>query len=624
MTDKIRILFLSANPRNSSWIGVDEEARAIFEQLERGPKRDFFELFKYPALRPGDLQNLLMKHEPHIVHFSGHGSESERIILEGAGGKGKQIKTEGLVDVFRLYSDHVRIIVLNACLTKEQAVALTEVIDYTIGIDRIIGDEAAVKFAGAFYLALSYGKPIQKAFDSAKAELRFQDVRRSKGIELHTRNLPDQIIAFPFGASGDAAILRAALQDLIENTASEENTRLIRKAVLDGSVILGQEDVAEGAPKILQSTKVIGSGTALRAEVDPLTYNRLQERIFPPPPGLGPPVPGLIVIGREDSLATVKGLLKTSSPEEPDLNLTVVRGWPGVGKTTLVGVLGRDPEVLEAFPHGVLWTALERGPELMSKLADWGRILGTDELLRTPTVDEAVVKLAALLKHRRMLLIVDDIWEASDAVPFLKAATKTQCAVLATTRLTEVAEDLSRHEERIHVLPVLTEANSLILLRYLAPWPVKQHPEECRQLVTDLGYLPLALHVAGKLLKTQAKLGFSVVDLINGIREGGQILEESAPIDYRTGKAFPPTVKTLLQKSTDALDDFSRGCFAYLGVFAPKPATFNVAAMKAVWQTEDPEPVVRKLVGHGLLEPVGPSRFQMHELLVKHARSLLH
>jgi hypothetical protein len=31
---------------------------------------------------------------------------------------------------------------------------------------------------------------------------------------------------------------------------------------------------------------------------------------------------------------------------------------------------------------------------------------------------------------------------------------------------------------------------------------------------------------------------------------------------------------------------------------------------------------VRQLVGHGLLEPVGRGRFQMHRILVDHARSL--
>jgi len=259
----------------------------------------------------------------------------------------------------------------------------------------------------------------------------------------------------------------------------------------------------------------------------------------------------------------------------------------------------------------------------MTKFADWGRALGTDDLLRTPTIEEAIIKLTALLRHRRMLLIVDDIWQASDAVPFLRVAGQTKCAVLATTRLTEVADELSPNEERIYVLPVLTEANSIILLRYLAPDPVDQYPDECRELVSDLGYLPLALHVAGRVLKAEAKLGLNVVELITSIREGAKFLEETAPINYKTDGTVPLTVQALLNKSTEILDELTRDCFAYLGPFAPKPATFDAAAMKAVWQVDDPAPIIRKLVAHGLLEPVGASRFQMHELLVKHAKSLL-
>jgi hypothetical protein len=625
VTEKIKILFLSANPPNTKWIRVDEEAREVHENLRHGPQRDSFELHLHPAVRAGDLQPLLMEYEPHIVHFSGHSSHATKIIFEGGGGKGKQIKTKALVNVFRLYSHHVRMVVLNACLTDSQAEALTQVIDCAVGIDRIIGDQAAVKFAGAFYLALSYGKTIRNAFDSAQAQLDMLDLPRSKGLQLFTRTEKDTtIIDFSRSRESKAGPLQLALQDLIANNSGDEKTRLVRAAVLDGSLILDQgEEVAEGALRIFESTNAVGSGKASRAEVGLTTYHRLQEKIFPPPPGLAPPVPGLIVIGREESLSLVKSLLRTPSPANSDLNLTVVRGWPGVGKTTLVGVLGRDPEVLKAFPDGVLWTALERGPELMTKLADWGRTLGTDDLLRTPTVEEGIVKLAALLRHRRLLLIVDDIWKASDAVPFMRAATQSRCAMLATTRLTKVADELCSDGKRVHILPVLTEENSIILLRYLAPEPVDQYPEECRELVSDLGYLPLALHVAGRLLKAEAKMGLSVVDLIAGIREGAKFLKESAPLDYKSEGSTRPSVHALLMKSTDSLDEFTRDCFAFLGPFAPKPATFDAAAMKDVWQVDDPAPVIRKLVAHGLLEPVGASRFQMHELLVKHANSLL-
>ena len=61
--------------------------------------------------------------------------------------------------------------------------------------------------------------------------------------------------------------------------------------------------------------------------------------------------------------------------------------------------------------------------------------------------------------------------------------------------------------------------------------------------------------------------------------------------------------------------------FAMLGVFAPKPATFDLPAMAAVWDIGDAKPHARVLVERGLLEPIGGGRFQMHALLVMYAKS---
>ncbi len=634
MGEKIRILFLSANPPNTGRILVDVEEHAISEKLRQGSVRDNFELFKYSALRAGDLQQHLMNHRPHIVHFSGHGDQdSQEIIVRGERGGSKRLKTKALVEVFNLYRHHVRLIVLNACLTRPAAEALSEVVDYTVGIAKYIGDRAAIKFAGAFYLALSHDMTVPQAFASAMAELKIADARRTGKLELMVRKGIDETKPSPWPVSAPALApekvkaaldqmekVKTALEHLIAGTQTPEETNLVRRQVLDSSLTLEQtEDAAEGEVSVVAPAGGTRAAGSLRAEVNYATYRRMQERLFPPPPGLGPPLPGLIVIGREDSLADVRGLLQQ---EEADLNLTVVRGWPGVGKTTLVGVLGRDPEVLKTFPDGVLWTSLERHPELMSRLADWGRALDTDELLRTPTVEEAVPKLAALIRHRRMLLIVDDIWNPADALPFLKAAAGSRCALLATTRLPAVAEALTKDERRIYLLPVLSEESALTLLRLLAPSTVEQYPDACRELASDLGYLPLALHVAGRLLRAEAKLGLNIMNLIEDIREGAKLFPEQAPLDRAEGPVLP-TVHALFKRSTDDLDEFTRNCFAYLGPFAPKPATFDIPALQAVWEIEDPAPIIRKLVGHGLLEPVGEARFQMHELLVKHARSLL-
>ncbi len=187
MTQRTRILFLSANPWTTSRILVDEEAREIFEKIHEGPYRDRFEIHNHPALRPIDLQKLLLKYRPHIVHFSGHGTRREKLILGGSHGRGKTVDQQGLADVFALYNKHVRLVLLNACFTKSQAQSISEVVNYSIGTGKGIGDKVGVAFAGAFYRALGFGKSVRSAFESAQAELALTRIPRSRGIELFVR-----------------------------------------------------------------------------------------------------------------------------------------------------------------------------------------------------------------------------------------------------------------------------------------------------------------------------------------------------------------------------------------------------------------------------------------------------
>ncbi len=187
MTEKIRILFLSANPWTTSRILVDEEAREIFERIQEGPYRERFELHKHTATRAIDLQRLLLLHKPHIVHFSGHASKKHKLILGGAPGRGKTIDQQGLVDVLGLYNHHLRLVLLNACFTKTQARSIANVIDYSVGTGKGIGDKGSVAFAGAFYRALGFGKSIREAFNSARAELVLTKMPLTQGIELFVR-----------------------------------------------------------------------------------------------------------------------------------------------------------------------------------------------------------------------------------------------------------------------------------------------------------------------------------------------------------------------------------------------------------------------------------------------------
>jgi hypothetical protein len=82
---KHTILFLAANPVGTDRLALDEEARAIQDELERSGFRDSFELVTRWAAAPMDLLRELRKLKPTIVHFSGHGSSAVAAARDAAG-----------------------------------------------------------------------------------------------------------------------------------------------------------------------------------------------------------------------------------------------------------------------------------------------------------------------------------------------------------------------------------------------------------------------------------------------------------------------------------------------------------------------------------------------------------
>lgn len=451
---------------------------------------------------------------------------------------------------------------------------------------------------------------------------RWRSHRHSHDRNIQFRHTIDsaQKDALRAAAVSIAKNLKDVLHRLQGNTDSPADRELAQRSLVNGSLFISSSDQSVMTGGDTSGVVVIGDQNRVVVHVKEEAYSQLQNKLFAPPAGLAPPVPSLHFIGRGHDIQQVKSLIGIHNGANRQ-RLVIIEGWPGVGKSSLAAVIGRDVDVLAAFPDGVLWTALGPSPNLFSSLAAWGRALGVPDLLRLPTLDEVARRLNHMLSSRRMLLIVDDVWQIEHATSFLQACSKS-CTMVITTRAKHVSEGFTTTPSVQYRLPVLEEEDALLLLWTLAPQVVNENPDICRALVRDLDRLPLALHVAGRLLRSEATLGWGIEDLVMQIRSGAAIIRERAPED-RAENGSIPTVQALLAKSTDLLKARTREYFAYLGVFAPKPATFDLDALSTVWQEQDPKVYVRELVAHGLLEPAAGGRFQMHALLVAHALSLL-
>ena len=173
----IKILILTANPRNTDRLQLEQEIREIKAELDRSKLRDQFEIITEGAVRVTDLSHALLRHIPAIVHFSGHGAGENGLALENDKGDMQLVPTDALVELFRLSKTTVKCVFLNACYSEVQADAIYKQIDCVVGMNQAIGDKTAIQFSPKFYAALSHGRSFQDAFDFAKNFLQLDKNR---------------------------------------------------------------------------------------------------------------------------------------------------------------------------------------------------------------------------------------------------------------------------------------------------------------------------------------------------------------------------------------------------------------------------------------------------------------
>src|SRR3984957_6743335 len=160
--EKIKVLLFAANPRGTAPLDLPREFREIDEEVRLSTFRSAVELILVPGTRPVDLLRKLNENQPHVVHFSSHGSPDEIILESGdfdaeasgthnpslrpaderemkivrphegeseslGQGQPQGVSRSALVNVLRSCNDgNLRLVVLNACNTRPQAEALTK------------------------------------------------------------------------------------------------------------------------------------------------------------------------------------------------------------------------------------------------------------------------------------------------------------------------------------------------------------------------------------------------------------------------------------------------------------------------------------------------------------------
>jgi hypothetical protein len=182
----MRILFLAANPSQTSPLDLEDELRGLEQELRMVKFRDSIVLIARHAVRPDDLLRHVRADKPNVIHFSGHGSNAGIILRADNGGFHE---VDGLSLKRFLDGRGIDLVVLNACYSKGQGEKIGEVVKAVVGTTDAVDDEAARRFTVAFYRSLGEGLSIREAFrdgGDAVALHGFPDVFHSSGEMNYT------------------------------------------------------------------------------------------------------------------------------------------------------------------------------------------------------------------------------------------------------------------------------------------------------------------------------------------------------------------------------------------------------------------------------------------------------
>ena len=175
LSQKIKILMLTANPANSTKLNLDKEHSFITQKLQSKPEQ--FNIILKKAVSGSEFKEFTQQEQPTILHFAGHGQGGKYagIVVQNADKNEEElIPINGLKSLFKFFKKrfNIRVVLLNACHTQEQASVISEYVDYVIGTNVAIGDIAASAFSSGFYFQLTEDSQmdIENAFDSGRAE----------------------------------------------------------------------------------------------------------------------------------------------------------------------------------------------------------------------------------------------------------------------------------------------------------------------------------------------------------------------------------------------------------------------------------------------------------------------
>ncbi|WP_086820742.1 AfsR/SARP family transcriptional regulator [Allokutzneria sp. NRRL B-24872] len=291
--------------------------------------------------------------------------------------------------------------------------------------------------------------------------------------------------------------------------------------------------------------------------------------------------------------------------------ISAIDGMAGIGKTTLA--LRAAHQLADRYPDGQLFLDLHgytEGRQPVEPAAALGSLLcavGVPTEQIPDSVEERASRWRAELAQRQVLVVLDNAATAAQVRPLLPGTAGSLTLVTSRRRLADLDTACSIS------LELLPKDDAIALFtRIIGKQRADAEPAATEEVAQLCGYLPLALRIAAARLR--ARSAWTVAHLAERLRDERRRLAELSVGDRSVAAAF--------SLSYNDLPPERRRLFRLLGLVpGPHWDAYLAGALTATHFTEAEEGLEQLLDVHLLTQP-SPGRYQLHDLLREHARSV--
>ncbi|MEV4001927.1 NB-ARC domain-containing protein [Actinomadura sp. NPDC049753] len=303
------------------------------------------------------------------------------------------------------------------------------------------------------------------------------------------------------------------------------------------------------------------------------------------------PRPGRRFVKRPDLSGRAVAALRRRPRRGHRAPVVALVGFGGAGKSTLAAAVSRTWRLRRRYKTAV-WLKAEPGTDPLALLTRFARLLGVVEPAYA-SVDEARDSLKALLRRRRLLIVLDNVWTRAplDAVLDLGSG----CPVLFTTRSNDLA---LTSDATVVEIDELTQTQALDILAVWTNQRAAELPQGAYRLCTRLQNLALGVAMAGAM----ACRGRSYDDILTLIDQDLQQVKGDFTPQYEH-----PSLRAAIDIGIDDLPPADRNRYLQLAVFTGR-GPFTATAAAALWHPHtdlQTKALLTDLIGRSLLTPVG-------------------